>query len=91
MTECVQGAMVQSRARWYNGGEKNTKYFLNLEKYNFNRETITRLHTHEGVIVTHDNDILKEEKHFYQALYTESGAQLDVFPNRANPQISQEK
>ena len=28
----TKGAVLQSRPRWYNEGEKNTKYFLNLEK-----------------------------------------------------------
>ena len=28
----TKGAKVRSRARWAENGEKNTKYFLNLEK-----------------------------------------------------------
>ena len=28
----TQGAMIRSKTRWHNEGEKNTKYFLNLEK-----------------------------------------------------------
>ena len=27
----TKGAIIRSKARWYNEGEKNTKYFLNLE------------------------------------------------------------
>lgn len=27
----TQEAILRCKARWYNGGEKNTKYFLNLE------------------------------------------------------------
>ena len=27
----TKGAIIRSRARWYNDGEKNTKYFLNLQ------------------------------------------------------------
>ena len=30
----TQGAIVRSRATWYEKGEKNNKYFLNLEKSN---------------------------------------------------------
>ena len=90
MTERAQGAMVRSRARWYDGGEKTTKYFLNLEKRNFNKKTVTRLHTHEGTIVTHDNDILNEQRQFYQALYTESGAQWESYPSIPHPTITEE-
>ena len=28
----TKGAILRSQSRWYNEGEKNTKYFLNLEK-----------------------------------------------------------
>ena len=31
-TEKTRGAIIRSRARWYEHGEKNSKYFLNLEK-----------------------------------------------------------
>ena len=27
----TKGAIIRSKARWYNEGEKNTKYFLNFE------------------------------------------------------------
>ena len=29
---CTKGAILRSKTRWYNEGEKNTKCFLNLEK-----------------------------------------------------------
>lgn len=28
----IRGMIIRSKSRWHNGGEKNTKYFLNLEK-----------------------------------------------------------
>ena len=28
----TKGSIVRSKAKWYNDGEKNTKYFLQLEK-----------------------------------------------------------
>ena len=28
----TKGAIVRSKSQWYNEGENNTKYFLNLEK-----------------------------------------------------------
>jgi len=34
----IQGTIVRSKTRWYNEGEKNTKYFLNLEKRHFNKK-----------------------------------------------------
>ena len=34
----TRGAILRSKSRWYNEGEKNTKYFLNLEKRHFNKK-----------------------------------------------------
>lgn len=36
----TRGAMIRSKAHWYNEGEENTKYFLNLEKMHFYTKTI---------------------------------------------------
>ena len=30
-----RGAILRSKVKWYNEGEKNTKYFHNLEKRHF--------------------------------------------------------
>ena len=39
-TEKTRGAVIRSRARWYEHGEKNSYYFLNLEKLNYRRKQI---------------------------------------------------
>jgi len=31
----IKAKILRSKARWYENGEKNSKYFLNLEKRNF--------------------------------------------------------
>ena len=36
----TKSGIISSRARWYNDGEKNTKYFLNLEKRHLKQKTI---------------------------------------------------
>jgi len=35
----TKGAIIRSKARWYNKVEKNSKYFLNLENRHCKRET----------------------------------------------------
>ena len=37
----TQGAILRCKAKWYNEGEKNTKYFLNLEKRHCKLSTIS--------------------------------------------------
>jgi len=41
--EKVEGIIVRSRARWYEHGEKNSKYFFNLEKRNHTKKHIRKL------------------------------------------------
>ena len=66
----TKGAIVRSRSRWYNEGEKNTKYFLNLEKRHFREGTISRLKKNEEEFVTADKSILHECKVFYEDLFS---------------------
>ena len=37
----TKGSIVRSKAKWYNDGEKNTKYFLQLEKRHYKRKNIS--------------------------------------------------
>ena len=46
----TKGAILRARCRWHNEGEKNTKYFLNLEKRNFNSGVISQLKTWDSSI-----------------------------------------
>ncbi|KAL9964015.1 hypothetical protein ACROYT_G027586 [Oculina patagonica] len=66
----TKGAIIRSKARWYNEGEKNNKYFLNLENRHCKKKTIMQIKTSDGVTLTNDPDILKECNSFYGDLYT---------------------
>ena len=39
----TKGAMVRSRARWYEEGERSSKYFLRMEKRNYSNKCINRI------------------------------------------------
>ena len=43
---------MRSKAKWVEEGEKNTKYFLNLEKRNYNSACIKKLITEDGTEIT---------------------------------------
>ena len=66
--EKVEGIIVRSRARWYEHGEKNSKYFFNLEKRNHVKKHIRKLRM-SGVITTDPFEILDGGKTFYENLY----------------------
>ena len=66
----TQGAIMRSKVKWYNEGERNTSYFHNLEKRHFNSKTIRNLKTDNNSWVSTDQEILHEAKMFYEALYS---------------------
>ena len=66
----TQGAIIRSKVKWYNEGERNTKYFHSLEKRHFNSKTIRNLVTDDGTRVSTDVEILQEAKNYYESLYT---------------------
>ena len=69
----IQGIIVRSRARWVEEGERNTKYFLNLEKRNKSCNVIRKLIGEDGREIVSGDIILKELKDFYASLYTSEG------------------
>ena len=47
-------------------GEKSSKYFLNLEKHNYNKKALLRLRLDNGKIIQHQPAILQEQMKFYK-------------------------
>ena len=45
----TRGAMTRSKAQWYEFGEKNNKYFYNLEKNKPQEKHITSLAKEDGI------------------------------------------
>lgn len=56
----TKGAVLRSKTRCYNEGEKNTKYFLNLEKRHYREGKITQIKLNGREFVTLDETILTE-------------------------------
>ena len=65
----IEGAHVRSRLKWIEEGERNTKYFLGLEKSNFNKKCMRSLKEKNGKICTSQNDIIQIQVDFYSELY----------------------
>jgi len=92
-SEKAQGAIMMSKAANIEYGEKNTKFFLQLEKRNHEVKHIKSLKTHNDCTVTDPNRILEIEKDFYVKLYTEQNSLFDenneFVANNAKKKISQ--
>ena len=90
----TEGIILRSKAKWYEQGEKPTKYFLSLEKQNFQNKAIAKLETAQGVI-TETEDIKEHAKNYFQNLYTSKNVKdvelEDIFKNCSIPKITDEE
>jgi exonuclease III len=68
--EKANGALMRSKVNWAEFGEKNSKFFLNLEKRNHKMKCITKLIDDNEKEITDPSEILKYEKSFYNTLYS---------------------
>ena len=67
--EGLMSSMFRSKCEWAEHGEKNSKFFLNLEKYNYTNKNITTIQVGNRQ-VTDEKEILHEIKTFYENLYS---------------------
>ena len=66
----TKGAILRAKCRWYNEREKNSKYFLNLEKRHFKNGVITQLKLGDKEFASSDKEILSECETFYRNIYS---------------------
>jgi hypothetical protein len=64
----VKGAQIRSRIKWVEEGEKNTKFFLGLEKARQTRKNITALKDNKGELIKDQSKILELERILYSTL-----------------------
>ena len=67
--EKAKGCFIRSRARHVEDNEKSTKYFLQQEIRNYKTKHIKCLKTPDGRTINAAEEILLEEKSFYEKLY----------------------
>ena len=56
----AQGAIIRSRATWYEKGEKSNKYFLNLEAHKKTKSSVRKVFNTEGTLVTDPKNVMHE-------------------------------
>ena len=64
----TRGACLRSKARWFEWGERSSKYFLNLEKRNYHNKYINKLKKDDSSTITDPTLILNEQQRFFQTL-----------------------
>ena len=72
----IKGYIIRSKADHIERGEKNTKYFANLEKKRSDAKTLHKLVNNEKEF-TNQKYILEEVKSFYENMYTEKNVDIE--------------
>ena len=67
----VRGSIIRSRVTWFEQGERNSKYFLNLENDSKRKSCVRKLVQENGNECTNPNIILDEIHSNYSNLYDE--------------------
>ena len=68
----TQGAIIRTRATWYEQGEKSNKYFLNLENSRGKKSSIRRIFKEDESSTSNPQVIMNELHSFYSDLYKRS-------------------
>ena len=89
--ERTNASMFRSRYKYYNEGEKCTKYFMGLEKRNYNKKNMFTILLDDGTVCTEQKEILNEQRKFYEKLYTKDESISFALNNTANVRLTPEQ
>ena len=94
----ARAAQVRTRGRWVEKGEKNTKYFLNLENSTANVKIIDSLINEGAQLVTDQKDIMKMQRDYYAKSYRKNISDVNMMDKiyyflgkTRTPHLSQEQ
>ena len=57
-TDKIKGIIFRSKAKWYEEGEKNTEYFLNLGKRNYISKDMKEFINNQNHVLTNRSEIM---------------------------------
>ena len=66
----IEGAILRSKVQWHEEGERNTKYFLGLEKNRAVKKTINKLKLKNGQTITDRVDISNAQYNYFSNLFS---------------------
>ena len=91
----TQGAIIRSRATWHEMGERNNKYFLNLENSNKKKTSERKIFTSKGTFTHNPKKIMNELESYHWDLYAKNScansATISAFIKDSNqiPKLSE--
>ena len=89
-----RGIIMRSKVKWVEEGEKNTSYFLRLERANYKNKHIEQLMDPSNKsVITEPEKILNLQRDFYKKLFTDNSndnneAERELFQSVELPHIS---
>ena len=86
----AKGIMFRSKVKWYESGEKPTKYFFALEKAKYNAKTCFCIFDSEQKLIDDPNGILAVQREFYKDLYSEDKDVKFTLVNNSNIVVPKE-
>ena len=69
--ERLKSSQLRSKVKYIADGDKNTKYFFNLEKSNAKAKLFPNIELEDGSIVSNQHEIRKTQREFYKNLYSQ--------------------
>ena len=90
LTEKARGSLFRSKVKWAEGGERVSKYFLNLEKIRASNKTCSFLFRDNAPPATSMPDVLHEQHKFYSKLYQSDPNILFEVENTSNIKLSED-
>ena len=70
----AEGSKIRSRAKWFEQGEKPTRYFHNLEKYHAKNKDWDVILNEKNQLVYGTDEIMQVQVDFYSKLYSSEGS-----------------
>ena len=55
---------------WAEEGEKNSHFFLSLEKRNWGKKTISQVKVDENTVLTENHKVMAEIERYFKNIYT---------------------
>ena len=83
--QIAKGAIIRSKATWYEKGEKSNKFFLNLETHKKAKSSVHKVFNDNGVLIEDPKKILQEIQNCYSNPLSPSEDTLNPFLN--NPEM----
>ncbi|KAJ8031256.1 hypothetical protein HOLleu_27932 [Holothuria leucospilota] len=73
----TKGVIIRTRSRWCLDGERCTKYFVNLERKNYQERCIRKLHV-DDLTISEPAEILEAEHKYFSILYGSNNVSSDL-------------